>query len=413
MNEPISKPLDIKFRGKTSSSEYNTSEIAKYHDILSLYRASNELLEKMTETNEVAVVENFFLKDKLDRMAQEYRALLTQMSELNIRKSTGQLEKIREAYARDFITRDDGGAKYSGEVEIDRPLASQFATCAYLNNIPKTYQVKDTGEVHVPKDLKVDLYKSDATMSLTHNGFDKMFNGDFTSIWQAKLVDPVAATNVVREQAIQLDIALPTSISQQKKINTVVMYPHPIQGMLIDNVEVYYNGNWTQIPGFHQNDVISQEGVHQWNFADMYAERIRITLRQRSVIDVAGESVYYFGMQHLEVAYRTYSQTPSYAMTKFDMSAEGLYEISGVTHTFLNRGAFSAGTHFDDDLIGSVYEYKLYRRAASGDILELSEKELSETLSFPEIWVKTILKTDVYNGVPPCLQKIQLRYISK
>lgn len=411
MNEPISTPLNIRFRGKTSSSEFNTSENSKYHDILSLYRVSNELLEKMTETNEIAIVENYFLKDKIDRMSQEYKTLLTQMNELNIKKSTGQLEKIREVYARDFVTRDAGGAKYSGEIEIDRPLSSQFATCAYLNNIPKTYQIKDDGTVYVPKDLKVDLYKSNTKMSLSHNGFDRIFNGDFTSIWQAKLVDPSASAG--SEQALQMDIHLPTTISQQKKINTVVLYPHPIQGMLIDNIEVYYNGTWTQIPGFHQNDIISQEGVHQWNFADMYAERVRVTLRQRSVMDIGGESVYYFGMQHLEIAYRTYSQTPSYSMTRFDMSAEGLYELSGVTHTFLNRGAFSAGTHFDDELVGSVYEYKIYKRAAGGDILEISEKELSENLSFAEIWVKTILKTDVYNGVPPCLQKIQLRYISK
>ena len=138
MNEPILKPSEVKYRGKTSSSEYNESENAKYHDILTLYRVSNELLEKMNETSEVAIVENYFLRDKLSRMEQQIRGLLNNITELNIKKQTGELEKIREVYARDFVTRDAGGSKYSGELEIDRPLSSQFATCAFINNIPKT-----------------------------------------------------------------------------------------------------------------------------------------------------------------------------------------------------------------------------------------------------------------------------------
>lgn len=412
MNEPITKPIEVKFRGKTSSEEYNTSENQKYHDILSLYKASNGLLEKMTESHQAALIENFFLQEKIKELTNVATTQFNQLQAMNLKQSTGILEKIQERYARDFFTHDAAGAKLFPELEADHNVIGQFVTCAYINNIPKTYQFKNDGSIHVPKDLTVNVYQSNDKMALSHNGVAKIFNGNFSDIWQAKLIDPIGKAGYGKGEAIQLEILLPITISQQKKINTITLFPHPIQGVIIQNIEVYYNGNWTQIPGFHQRGIINQEGMHQWSFADMYAEKIRVTMRQRHAIEVAGEVTYYFGMQHMEVTYRSYSQTASYAIAEFDMSSEGLYTISGVTHTFLNREALSAGTHLDDDLIGSAYEYKVYKEAADGELLELSESEISGPLSYSKLWVKTSLKVDAYNGVPPCLHRIQLRYIS-
>lgn len=405
MKEPISKPSNIRFRGPTSSSEYNQSEKDKYTDLVELFKENNDNFIRFMQGYEMCIIENNALNSKVNELLLRQDALTEKIN--NLSNSVVPIMSEQKKFAKDMTIVFPNDFQHTEEAPVHIEADYNLARINSINSVPKTYFIDSLGTREPAKDIVFEVKRAnEGKGTVIQNDYMNMFDGKKESAWRYN-AQYVNQTDI-REKGEEIDITitLPKSMPGINKVNCISMNLHPYSGVEVHNLEVFYNNQWTKIydDAAIRNNANSKR---KWIFEEMFAERIRFTLIQKSGIIQGGISNFILGIQNLEVSYEVFTKSKNYVLIPFEMN--GLYDIEKVEVEFLNRKAISYSEFFDKDLLNTIYSYELLYEDLSGVLHPLTTKEWIAQ-SYNKIWLKVLLSVDHHNGVAPCLYSAKLIY---
>lgn len=414
MRMPISKSGGARFRGPTSSHEYNVNEDNKYYDLLELYRQSNENELQLKEAYKVILSEHLALQNYTKILESRIYELEKKLTELeNDQLINGRFFKT--AFVEDMTTKFPTETQDQNEQEarcqID--LQYRFATIPIIHQIPKTHAIGKDQQVIVPEDLVVKVGRTNTGGTIIENDIKNAFNGDNNSYWKREVIYSFA--EAPEEEDVILEIELPLKLVNNLNINTILVHPHPEKGIQIKDIQIQYNGSWKQIEGFEQIELQSVNinefsSRKKWYFPSRPVQKIRITLVQKHPITIQDKKVFVLGAQEIGVYLSIFDPNGGIVLTPFDMSGVGVYNIERIEHIFTNRKAFSITEGLDHLLEGTIFNYEVY--IENNGILTPITNAQWDNQTAKRIWVKTHLYPDpsTENGVNPCLHAVRLHY---
>lgn len=412
MRMPTSRSGGARFRGPTSSHEYNQNEHAKYLELAELYKTVYENYQALKEAHQIILHENNAFHNYAKMLEQKIKDL-----ELKIQYLEDNLPNkpvfFKTAFVQDMTT------KYINPVQDEGDTSSRceindyyrFVTLPIAQQIPKTHMINHlTQQAVIPKELKVSISRTNEGGEVIDNDIYNAFNGDNHSYWQRLVTYDI--NEAPEEEDAIIEIELPTRMVNNLNVNTIYVHPHPERNIVIENLEVEYNNSWEQVKGFHQQDVsFVDQNQHSarsaWFFPSIPVKKIRLTLKQKNPIQVNDKKIFVLGAQEIGVYLTLFEKGGGIVLTPFEM--DGLYNVEYVEHIFSNQGAFSFDNRLNHQLEGNLFEYDLLKEEQDGMLVPLSHSEWSG-LYARRIWVRTRLFLDPYNGVNPCLHAIRLHY---
>lgn len=413
MRMPTSSSGGARFRGPTSSHEYNVNEDEKYLELIELYKQATTTLASLTETHQVVLSEYATLHNYTKVLEDRLSSLEEQL------KSLGSSAFMNGRFFKSKFVQDMSTnyplAFQDEQVSIPRceiDLQHRYATTPNIHKIPKTHIVDEQGNNFIPSELKVKVGRSSTKGVVTDNDILNAFDGDSLSFWRRTVAYNSSADIPKDGEDVFLEIELPTHLVNNLNINTIVLHPHPERGVQIKNIEVHYNNGWETIKGFNQEEVSSIGNNDlaprkKWFFPSVPVQKVRITLVQKYPTTVGSKTVYTLGAQEIGVYLSMFEPSGGMILTPIDM--EGIYNIESVEHVFLNRSAFNYPLNMDHMLDGNIFEYELYIEEADKTLRPISNGDWTSQ-SAKRIWIKSHLYPDPYNGVNPCLHAVRLHY---
>lgn len=405
MREPISKPANQRFRGTTSSAEYNEAESRKYQDVVELYKQANDNFLQIKGAYETVLVENHFLNLYANQLQTAMSAIDSRIAALETGTSPFVFQDRK--FAKDMTVVFPNILQTTNEVPMHIEGDYGISRIESINSVPKTYLIDAHGNHVIPNGLTVAVNRTNADKGkVDTNSTDNMFDGDETSFWKynTTYVNPADIRPIGEE--IDIEVTLPVNISSQKKINCISLNTHPLIGVEVKNLQVFYNNQWTSI---YDDSIIneSESGRHKWIFEEMFAEKIRFTMIQKTGLVQAGATHFYMGIQELNVTYEVFTKSTNYVLVPFNVT--GMYDILGAEVTFLNRDAISYSRLFNEEMIDTIYSCKIMYEDALGVLHVLNENDWVSQ-SYTKLWVQVNVNVDKHNGVAPALYSVQLNY---
>lgn len=409
MRMPTSKSGGAKFRGPTSSHEYNINEDQKFLELLELYNQVNHTQLTLEEAYEIVLLENSSLHQYANMLEEKITNLENKIQSLSTNGrffKTGFVQDMHTNYPNAIQNESDQTPR------CEMNMQHRYATIPYIHRIPKTHSVDSNGNYILPSELKVNVRRSSKKGVISDNDIHSMFDGNNSTFWRRTVTyDSNADVPVNGEDAI-IEIELPMKLVNNLNINTITIHPHPERGIEINNIEVHYNNSWQTIQGFLQEDITSiSSHIYSprktWYFPNIPIQKIRITLVQKNPIMNGESTVFSLGLQEVGVYLSTFE--PSGGMVLVPISMSGVYNIESVEFNFLNRQAFSYPKNMEYYMDGNIYQYELYTEEADKTLRPIPKSGWSSQTA-KRIWIKAHLYTDPHNGVTPCLHAVRLHY---
>lgn len=410
MREPISRPGNARFRGPTSSHEFNKMEDDKYLDLIELYKQSNTNEQKLREAYQTIIAEHVALQNyvhqlenKLKDLEEKFNILDTTNDYYNgVFFKTGLVDQMTTTYP----SSDQDNKVTERRADID--IHHRFATLPKNSQTPKTHVFDRNNHVVIPESLKVNVTRPTSAGEVTENNVLHAFDGNKNTYWRREVAyDPMHTPE--KEVAI-IEIELPMNLVNNLNINTLHIHPHPEHGVEISNIEMHYNNTWQQIEGFQQVEISGDPKFspkRKWCFANRPVQKLRITLTQHHYLQEGEKNVFVLGAQEIGVELCSYESNKAYVLTPIDMSDVGMYTISHVEHILLNQRALSVSSELQD-IEETILDYTIMAEE-NGILVPLEENQWVNQTS-KKLWVKTDLYPDPNNNVPPCLHAIRLHY---
>ncbi|CDQ41785.1 hypothetical protein [Virgibacillus salexigens] len=410
MRMPISKPGNARFRGPTSSSDYNQSEDDKYLDLVELYKSTyqnNQFLEEsyITILSENVAMQNYIelLEDKVSEINERLKILDNSNNYYNGNFfKTGFINEMTTTYPSE--DQDSNVSDARGEIDIN----NRFACIPVTSHIPKTHVFDKDNKVVVPDSLNVTVTRNSDEGQVEDNDIYNAFNGNNHSYWRRMVTyDALYAPD---KEVAYIEVEIPTNLVNNLNINTIQIHPHPERGIEISNVEVHYNDSWEQIEGFKQNEIATSPKLSpktKWYFPKKLVQKIRITLTQNTPLQIGDKKVFVLGAQEIGVSLTSFESKGGFVLTPIDMSEVGMYSIQDVEHFIINDKALTYRSDLKQ-LEGNVLEFEVLKEQ-NNVLIPLSEEEWSNNIN-KKLWIKTNLFIDPNNGVAPCLHAVRLHY---
>jgi|GEM_PF-3505028 len=413
MRMPTSKGGGARFRGPTSSHEYNMNEDQKYLELIELYQQANATQLNLKEAHQIVLIENAALHDYVKMLEDRVAHLESQLDSLGGASwmnghffKTSFVQDMTTRYPKDFQDQ---------QVSIPRcqvDLQHRYVTIPQIHQIPKTHIVDDKGNHIIPSQLKIKVGRSNTKGTVSENDILNAFNGDPLSFWRRSVTYDSLSDVPKDGEDVIIEIELPSHLVNNLNVNTIVIHPHPERGIQIKNIEIHYNNGWQTIKGFKQEDITSVRGDdhsprRKWYFPSVPVQKVRITLIQKHPVNIGGKTVFILGAQEIGIYLSMFEPSGGMILTPFEM--DGIYNIESVEHVFLNRKALSYPENMDYMLNGNIFEYELYAEEPDLTLRPITRSEWTSQTA-RRIWVKTHLYPDPHNGVNPCLHAVRLHY---
>ncbi|MBR2245616.1 hypothetical protein [Oceanobacillus profundus] len=409
MKMPISKPGKARFRGPTSSNDYNVTEDDLYLDLLNLFQESNNNKNKLREAFQAILAENIALQNYAEKLESELNELEVKLNVIDKRNEfyngrffkTGFVSDMRTEYLLADQNENDTGLR--GEIDIHH----RFATLPLISQTPKTHVLDKNNNIIVPDSLEVEV-TSQTNGDVEENNIMNAFNGDKHSYWRREVsYDPLSAP---QKESVTIEVNIPSNLVNNLNINTININPHPERGVEITNVEMHYNNAWATIDGFRQDELSDTRQLspkRKWYFASRPVQRIRITLTQHYPLQVGEKKVFVIGAQDIGIHLSSFDTNGGFVLVPVNMADVGMYSIDSVEPIFLNERALSYSKVLDD-LEGNIYDFSILKEQ-NGYLQAIGESEWTNQIS-KQLWVKIHLYPDPNNGVNPCLHALRLHY---
>jgi len=411
MRMPTSKGGGARYRGPTSSHDYNKNEDDKYLEMVELYRQSNENLQRLSEAHQIVLAEHAAQQQYINMLESKVAHLEMLLQEIE-HASPYEPMLSRITFAPDMTGTYPNEAQEKSDTGLRCEVDALYrhVTLPIIHQIPKTHLIQDDGSVYVPNELSIKVGRTNTGGTVKENDVYNAFNGDNESYWQRMVSYDIA--NAPLEEDVIIEIELPQHLVNNLYINTITVHPHPERGIQIKNIEMHYQNAWQTIQGFHQSDISAIDTEEfsprkKFYFPSVPVQKLRVTLVQKNPLDINGKKVFVLGAQEISVYLSFFEPGGGFILSPFTM--DGVYNIESVEHIFLNRSAFSYDQKLDHLLEGTIYDYEILREELDGTLVPIMNDEWSGQYA-SKLWVKTKLYPDPNNGVNPCLHAVRLNY---
>lgn len=400
MRIPTSKTGGARFRGPTSSHEYNQNESQKYLELMELYKVSHEIQTRLQAAHETVVQENASLHQYVQLLEDRLATIEAQLTHL------GDSVFLNGRFSR---------TSFVSQMLVEKGIhdeAYRLVTLPKIQEIPKTHVVTETGDYFLPSELNIQVGRRHDKGYIEENEWTNALNGDPTTCWRRTVTYDSPQDVPENGEEVVVEIELPLKLVNNLQVNTLVIDPYPERGVSVQNIELHYHNGWQTIPGFHQETVHAVDPLRysprqKWYFPHVPVQKIRITLVQPHSIQQEGKTIFTLGLQSLGVSLTLFEPSGADVWIPFDM--EGVYHLDDVELLFLNRASFSYASTMNHLLEGNIYTYDLYKEELDGSKTPIASGDWNSQFA-KRLWVNVKLFPDPHNGVNPCLHAARLHY---
>jgi hypothetical protein len=407
---PTVAPAFAKFRGASSSQDFNTFSRAAYSDIVAAYAALANQYEQTVLANEILSQQYKVLQTQIAAMQDALNGLqlnYASLSTFNTPTSTtgGLITLVQSIYNASVIY---GG--FNSYYPSSAPLSAQGRAnyeSTYGQIIPslavsptsKTYVIDVlTQQVVLPPNVistnGTIVSPTIAPFAVDENDQQLAVDGDSSTCWRRNVY--FSSISAVSSVETTITLTIPEQYVNNLLCNYVTIHPYPEFGVDITSVVL------TGAPGAASQQLlpfdsfgniipISQAGKTRLLFPDTQVVSVQITLRQSNSDTTLrpGLQAYCLGASVLDFGYATLNQNTSVALIPFSLSNNYFSYISEVTPTVTG------------------VTYNLYYLDPTGDIQPFTlGSQLPGFVS--TIYVETAF--DPTAGVFPVVDALQIQY---
>lgn len=306
---PTSTRKPVPYRGKLSSTDYNTFQEGVVHEIHNLASSVNTLFNQLQRLAAVQYNEMAYLRRLVDALKnqQDY-----------VEQVGGALGLLNTRLV-DFS--DTTGISYPGGLNdtYSAMIASEYgeATLPPMAIENRFYTTSSrSGRVITPDDLNVEVRSTfdkgegDGLVNYEKGGLvspgepSLAFNGSNQKYWIRRVEFPIDSK--VDDVEVELTVTVPNGASTQANLIEVVPFPNGSADVLELATSPDLSSSFTRVTGFTPTDNLVARRYH---FTPISVERIRIRLRQRNWIEEDGKKVFYYGLQELGLKLIDYDRT--------------------------------------------------------------------------------------------------------
>jgi hypothetical protein len=292
--------------------------------------------------------------------------------------------------------------------------------------ISKVYLTNDSGEIFLPKTLKIRLYEDIAPISITgasisapliaSEEFDmsnddnqkngpiaSAFSGNPKTFWtrtveQETTVDAVYAV---------IEVDLPQNIINHTRVNSIFLDPSPEFSFSIMDIRYLDVDTWTTLQSFPRQQVdpnLPQEmqsvGTAAFFFESQSILKLRFYIKQNKFFNENSKRVFTYGFKSIEVFYTRFLEEKASTLLRFDIPdpvTQEFGKIDSINPVFME---------------GGVEDQSLITTSAFRDQNEDVPISLGSTLPIgtKTIYVKVSLDTRKDSGLSPALSKVSITY---
>lgn len=411
--QPISKKLEIQFRGPSSSGEINQWADDLYYDLMQLFNAEARHEKEITSNLEMLIVENVMLQDKIRKL----EALFADIEETMDKSETTQSKVLTKLFTSDTDITTITNTKLDPEYNVLMlPTASPETSRLYLYNID--------GENLIPSQLACRLYEHtepfeevDASMIVAEtDDLRSVVDGDPCSFFLRRS-ERDTTTNAVY---FCLELDLPANIVTHQRANAIGIIPTPLGSMSLLNITYRTQQDWIHLPSYPQVEQggklspaeINDLGKELFCFPSRDVQSIRIYGKQSNWFAEGNKRIFYYGFRGLEVNYLSFipeiidnesGERGSRARAKFIIPDESrqFVIIEDVIPLFAVGSVKPTAVESAEDYIKVNHIYANGREYALGETLPMGTKEIEVDFTIMPV-----------NEISPLIAGLKIEYQS-
>lgn len=411
--QPISKKLEIQFRGPSSSSEINQWADDLYYDLVQLFNAEARHEKEITSNLEMLIIENVMLQNKIRKL----EALFADIEETMDKSETTQSKVLTKLFTSDTDITTITNTKLDPEYNVLMlPTASPETSRLYLHNID--------GENLIPSQLACRLYEHtepfeevDASMIVAEtDDLRSVVDGDPCSFFLRRS-ERDTTTNAVY---FCLELDLPANIVTHQRANAIGIIPTPLGSMSLLNITYRTQQDWINLPSYPQVEQggklspaeINDLGKELFCFPSRDVQSIRIYGKQSNWFAEGNKRIFYYGFRGLEVNYLSFipeiidnesEERGSRVRAKFTIpdKSRQFVIIEDVIPLFAVGSVKPTAVESAEDYIKVNHIYANDREYALGETLPMGTKEIEVDFTIMPV-----------NEISPLITGLKIKYQS-
>lgn len=389
--EPVSRKIEARFRGPTSSEDFNQWIEDNYFDLVQLFNASRKNKSSIEENLSFLLKENLFMQGKIEKL----EGLIETMQE-SIDSSKGILSK--SFYSIENVSENN--------CKIDTRYGIAHLD---LDQIPisKVYLRDNFGKVFVPNSLNVSLYESYSPISNIRGKIElpiqedksiiNAFNGSKDSYW----IRNHYTTESIDEVYAIIDIDLPRNIINHTRVNTIYLDPAPEFSFSILDILYSSSDTWERLDTFPKMtdgetpQEISDAGKLAFVFPYKDILKLRLYIKQNKWTPEGNNRIFSYGFKSIEVFFTRFKEESSSFTVRFDIPdpSRSFSKILSVS-TLPSKGGIKTN---------SGIETKLFLENGN-------TKNVNETLPSTTKTVYVEVSLFPVEGVTPTISQLNIEY---
>lgn len=401
--ELISEKLEARFRGPTSSKDFNTWIENNYFDLVQLFILGERNSTNIINNFNLLKAENDYLSRKVLSLENKLNSILMSIAAI---KSNPLLSS--KVLSKSFSSADNifkiGNEK---KCHVDTEFGIAHLPLEQ-DHISKVHLRTSLDDALLPKAFKARLYESTSPINISLDSIDdvllvedeniyKAFDGNSNSFWQRNSSKP-STTDAV--YAV-LDLELPQNIISHTRASTIYLNPSPSFSFSVLDVKYYRNSTWVSIdtyPGVEGPEELHGISKTTLMFEPQDILKLRIYIKQKNGTINGSNKVFTYGFKSIDVNFTRFIKEPASMMIKFDIPKPEIHSFLSITsiEPILTKGGIKEP---------GLVDYELYQDldgnepATVGGILNGLPKS---------VYVKVILNPSM--GTSPSLEKLNITY---
>lgn len=413
--QPISKKMEVQFRGPTNSEEFNEWADNLHYDLMQLFSTEEQHQISIGANLEMLVTENIMLQKKI----RELEALFSDVSKTIENLGTTQDKVLTHLFTTEENLNPITTVRLDAEHNVFMAPVAQETSKLYLHNV--------NGENLIPSQLKCRLYESTSPFLIDETEVQaeivaetedlrRIVDGDSTSFFLHKTTYDTSVNAVY----FCLELELPMNIVSHQRANALKLTPTPLGAMSLLGIVYQSQQDWAALPTYPQTEVggeivpdeITELGQEIFCFPARDVKGIRIYGKQTNWFNENGERIFYYGFRSLEIDYISFAaqnldetglEKGARARVKFTIPDPvcQFLTVSRVTPLFANGSVKPATPEDEAEFFVVNYIYVDEREYAIGETLPLETKEVEIDFSLRLI-----------NETSPLLAGLKIEYQS-
>jgi len=408
---PSLKKPNVRYRGKTSSEEYNQMTEDLYYDLSNIFTETNKNSKYATELVEQLTLENNILSNQIDELESKLENVKNLLVE--IQKRNNQFNK--SVFVGDFI--EDKEQNNVNKAFIDKehrvttlPISGKGISKTHIYDSFKE-------EVFIPDELKIYFDKEvNSYPDAEENDPKNAFDGQDESVWIRQIRYPEDEPR--SEEELTMYVKLPENIINNRLMNTIVVHPFPINGLDILSIEYSKDvtndmskANWQMIPGWPRDEkqdltTVNDSGPVKFCFEDIKASWIKVKLRQKNSIVKGNMKIFNIGLKQFDIKYNNYTSEKASFIVPVDLTAPEsvLYTVKDIQAVIDNQSTISKDYR--------PLTYEIYGVNQFGELEYIGDNLPIKNIKFERIQIKATIHADKNKESTPAVSAFKVFYES-